>query len=270
MLCFPNAKINLGLHVVERRSDKFHNIETVFYPIGLSDMLEFVVNTEQQFSQSGLQIDGKASDNLVMRAYAILHRDFPLYPLHVHLHKHIPFGAGLGGGSADAAFMLKMLNNDFELHLSSEQLMDYARELGSDCAFFINNKPVYAHERGDQFQPITIDLRNWSICLVNPGIHVPTAEAYTGLTPKKPKYSLHTIMDWGPTSWREYLHNDFEQTVFAKQPQIEQLKTQLYKSGAVYAAMSGSGSSVFGLFAPDTDMPSPSIFGKHFVWQQKL
>ena len=257
-------------YVVERRPDGYHNIETVFYPIGLTDILEFVVAPENRFSQSGIVIDAPAEHNLVNKAYQLLARDFKLLPLHVQLHKHIPFGAGLGGGSSDAAYMLRMLNDNARLQLSSAQLQAYARELGSDCAFFIDNRPVYATQRGDHFEPINLSLKGWGLVLVNPGLHVGTAEAYGGLTPKPAKFPLRECIESDPENWRNCLGNDFEETVFRKHPQIAQLKQHLYDQGAVYAAMTGSGSSVFGLFRPGENLPNSKIFEPYFVWQETL
>lgn len=248
MVSFPNAKINLGLNITEKRADGFHNIETVFYPIPLSDMLEFVPSEKADFTNSGLEIDGPAEDNLVLKAYDLLAQDFDLLPMAVHLHKVIPFGAGLGGGSADAAFMLKMLNEDGNLHLSDDQLEGYARQLGSDCAFFVRNAPVFAYEKGDVFKPVELSLKGKHIVLVNPNIHVSTQVAYGGCAPQVPGASLQDLIELPVERWKDSVVNDFEATVFPKFPRIGEIKAALYAQGAVYAAMSGSGSTVFGIF----------------------
>lgn len=254
MLYFPNAKINLGLHVIEKRADGFHNLETVFYPIGLSDVLEVLPRPTFEFTTSGLVIDGNPHNNLCVKAYNLLKTDFDISPVYMQLHKIIPMGAGLGGGSADAAFVLKALNNEFDLGLNTKQLKNYAAQLGSDCAFFIDNTPSVASGRGEVLQPVNISLKGWHLALVKPDIHVGTAEAYAGITPKKPQHTLTSVINKPVEEWAHFLVNDFEESIFKNHPQIAGIKQQLYALGATYAAMSGSGSTVFGLFKNEVDI----------------
>ena len=270
MLCFPNAKINIGLNVINRRSDGFHNIETVFCPIGLSDILEFVPLPglpagNFTFTLTGTPVEGPAEDNLCVRAYRLLSKDFRLPAVDIHLHKIVPPGSGLGGGSSDAAFMLKYLNIQFNLKLNDDQISDYASELGSDCAFFIRNRPLLGYEKGDRFREIPAFPRNFEIAVVNPGIHIGTAEAYSGVQPGKPTHSLEELIALPMEQWRGAVSNDFERSVFSKYPVIEEIKDRIYQMGAVYASMSGSGSSVYGLFKNHT----PSLndqFPDYFCW----
>src|SRR5688572_14534594 len=178
MIAFPNAKLNIGLNVTERRPDSFHNLESVFYPVQWCDALEILPAKETKFTSSGIEIPGTIESNLCLKAYQLLKTDFELPPVKIHLHKNIPIGAGLGGGSSDAAFTLKLLNQLFELNIAEDKLEDYARKLGSDCAFFIRNKPVFAHEKGDVFEPIKLDLTGYNCVVVYPNLHITTAEAY--------------------------------------------------------------------------------------------
>ena len=253
MLSFPNCKINLGLHNLGKREDGFHNLETVFYPIVFKDALELIPatnnSTEIEFTGTGLPVDGNIADNLCVKAYHLLKKDFPKLPaLKVHLHKTIPMGAGLGGGSADASFMLKMLNDKFKLNLSTDQLLHYALPLGSDCPFFIINKPCFATGRGEVLEEIKVDLAAYKIVLINPGIHINTGWAFSNISPALPKISVKEIVQQPITTWKDELKNDFETAVFAAHPQVKEIKENLYQQGAIYAAMSGSGSTVFGIF----------------------
>ena len=253
MLVFPNCKINLGLNVTKKRSDGFHDIETVFYPVNWCDALEVIENKsptqEFEFSQSGLIISGKPEDNLIYKAYKLITANHSIPPIKVHLHKNLPMGAGLGGGSADAAFFITMLNNKFKLGLSYSEEHELASKLGSDCSFFIKNKAVIAKGRGDEFTDITVNLSKYFILLVFPQINSNTKEAYDGIIPKTPKKELKTIIEKVPINeWESCLFNDFEETIFVKYPEIKNLKELLYNNGALYASMSGSGSSVFGIF----------------------
>jgi 4-diphosphocytidyl-2-C-methyl-D-erythritol kinase len=251
MIVFPNCKINLGLHVLNKREDGFHNLETVFYPLPFKDALESITssNTEIEFTGTGLAVDGSTADNLCVKAYHLLKKDFPqLTSIKIHLHKAIPMGAGLGGGSADAAFMLKMLNEKFKLNLSTAKLLNYALQLGSDCPFFIINKPCFATGRGEILEEINIDLSAYKIVLINPGIHINTGWAFSNITPALPEKSLNEIIQQPIHTWKEDLKNDFETPVFAAHPAIKEIKDTLFAQGAVYAAMSGSGSTVFGIF----------------------
>ncbi|MBV6483790.1 MAG: 4-diphosphocytidyl-2-C-methyl-D-erythritol kinase [Flavobacteriales bacterium] len=248
MIVFPNAKINIGLNVVEKRPDGFHNIESIFYPVlELFDVLEVIISDKLKFTSSGISIPGNNQDNLCLKAYHLIKTDFDVAPVHIHLHKVIPIGAGLGGGSSDAAFTLKVLNQLFELNLTDEQLINYARKLGSDCAFFIKNEPVYAFGKGDEFEPITLDLSKFDIKIEYPNIHVGTAEAYAGVKPKKSEINLKEVIQLPISEWRNKLKNDFEDSIFPNHPQIKALKEQFYSEGALYASMTGSGSAVFGL-----------------------
>lgn len=248
MIGFPNAKINIGLNITEKRTDGFHNLETVFVPVGWCDALEFVVAPELQFSSSGIPIAGDPESNLVMKAYRLLQKEFPLPPLRIHLHKEIPFGAGLGGGSADAAFMLSMLNRQFGLNLSTEQLEGYAAQLGSDCAFFIRNTPAFATGKGEIMEPLRPALNGWVILIVKPPVEVPTVKAFQWVVPQIPSQSLTTLLQLPVQQWKGQVVNQFESSVFQHYPEIGELKERLYEMGAVYASMSGSGSCVFGLF----------------------
>ncbi len=253
MLVFPNCKINLGLHVTEKRPDGFHNIETVFYAIGWHDALEVLENTGSAdpflFSQSGLAIEGPSENNLIYKAWRLMREQKNCPQVRVHLHKHIPMGAGLGGGSADAAFFINTFNDTFNLGFSYEERLSLAAQLGSDCAFFIGNAPVLARGRGNEFSPIRVDLSAYYILVVYPGIHSNTREAYQGLTPKQPAGDLKAIIEKEPVlHWKQLLVNDFETSIFKKHPAVQALKQDLYDAGALYASMSGSGSAVFGIF----------------------
>lgn len=256
MITFPNAKINLGLNIVSKRPDGYHNLETVFYPIPLCDALEIVTAKKNSFTQTGIAIAGDAADNLVMRACQLLKKDYSLPEIDVYLQKNIPFGAGLGGGSADAAFMLKMLNDFAGLQLSIEQLERYGAQLGADVPFFIQNQPVFAEGIGNQFSPISLTLKGYYLVLTKPDIHVSTKDAYAQVKPQAPKKSIREIIASPVETWAADLVNDFERSVFAKFPAIGAIKQKMYDKGAVYASMSGSGSSVFGIFSTlDTDDP---------------
>lgn len=254
MISFPNCKINLGLHIVGKRSDGFHNLETVFYPIAIKDALEIIPSGEEKdilFSASGKLINVQDDDNLCVKAFRILKKDFPQLPnVKMHLHKNIPMGAGLGGGSADASAVLAMLNEMYDLQISKEKLIEYALQLGSDCPFFILNESSFASGRGEVLQPIKIDLSNYKIMIVNPCIHVNTGAAFAGLNANNfsKENLLLQIVQANITTWKNNLKNDFEKPVFAQFPAIENIKNTLYEYGAVYSAMSGTGSTVFGIF----------------------
>ncbi|MHA6248953.1 4-(cytidine 5'-diphospho)-2-C-methyl-D-erythritol kinase [Pontibacter sp. CAU 1760] len=269
MLDFPNAKINLGLYVTAKRPDGFHDLASCFYPVKWCDALEILPAKEMKFTQSGLPVPGDPDNNLCLKAYRLLQQDHNLPPVHLHLHKVIPMGAGLGGGSADAAFTLCILNQLFELKLSPEALEDYARQLGSDCAFFVQNKPVIASERGDVFTPAKLDLSGYNCVLVYPGIHITTAEAYGSIKPKEATCSMRLLLKQDVHVWQDVLHNDFEDALFPKYPELAQVKEKLYAAGASYAAMTGSGSTIYGLF--EGDVPDSLIFPDHYlVWQGAL
>ncbi|MES2107534.1 MAG: 4-(cytidine 5'-diphospho)-2-C-methyl-D-erythritol kinase [Bacteroidota bacterium] len=254
MLIFPNAKINIGLNIINRRDDGYHNLETVFYPVNIKDALEIVVADELSFESSGLEIPGRAEDNLCIKGYHLLKKDFDLPPVKIHLHKNIPIGAGLGGGSADAAFFIRLVNQNFNLGMTDDRMMGYARQLGADCAFFIQNKPVFAFEKGDEFEPIRLDLSKYKIVLVMPAVHVSTAEAYRGVTPAPVKESLMDLIYEPVSEWKKFIKNDFEASVFKNHPEIRGVKAALYQAGAIFASMSGSGASVFGIFDEVPDL----------------
>ncbi len=269
MVTFPNAKINLGLYVTSKRPDGFHNIESCFYPVQWTDVLEIIPAQTFAFSSTGIEIPGDPATNLCAKAYQLLKNDFDLPPVHIHLHKIIPIGAGLGGGSADGAFTIKLLNSTFNLGLQPQQMEVYARQLGSDCAFFIRNEPVFCYGKGDQFEDISLDLSRYFIVLVNPHLHVGTAEAYAGIRPASPKYSIREMLQSPIPSWKDKLSNDFETTAGAKYPDISAIKKTLYTQGALYASMSGSGSTVYGIFEQEKQLSA--IFPQHYiVWQGKL
>lgn len=268
MICFPNAKINLGLNIVSKRSDGFHNIETIFYPIPVQDALEVIPAEKTHFSSLGLTIDGDPENNLVMRGYNLLKHHHNIPPLEIILLKKIPFGAGLGGGSADAAFMLKLLNDYCKLGLSDGDLEGYAAKIGADCPFFIKNKPVFASGIGNCFETINLSLSGYYLCLVKPDIFVSTPEAYAMITPQDPNHSLKKVIEQPIETWRDHMVNDFEPAVFKIHPTIEDIKNKLYKAGALYASMSGSGSSVFGIFRHETNLKH--LFPVDYVWEGKL
>jgi 4-diphosphocytidyl-2-C-methyl-D-erythritol kinase len=250
MLAFPNAKINLGLNITGSRADGFHDIETGIIAVNFRDILEIVPIDKNVvlFESSGLTIPGKSEDNLCLRAYYLLKENFDIPGVKIHLHKVIPMGAGLGGGSSDAAFTIRMLNELFFLNLDADGMMRYASQLGSDCAFFINNAPVVAIGKGDQFETLKPELKGYSVIIVIPSIHVSTAEAYANVEVKNPLENIRSILLSSPVAWKDRLINDFEVPVFRKHEEIKAIKEKLYSEGAVYASMSGSGSAVFGLF----------------------
>lgn len=259
MITFPNIKINLGLSITEKRPDGYHNLETVFYPVALEDALEIRTNPEAQqkftLHQHGMEIAGNPENNLVVKAYLLLDKEFHLPPVEIHLYKHIPSGAGLGGGSSDAAFMLKLLNEHYNLQLSDKQLEDYAATLGADCAFFIKNTPTYAEGIGNIFSPIELSLKGYRIMIVKPDVFVSTREAFANIRPHRPEYPVREVIRRPVAEWKDTLINDFEASVFPQYPVIGKIKEELYHQGAIYASMSGSGSSVFGLFAAGTTLP---------------
>lgn len=247
MLLFPNAKINLGLNITKKRDDGFHELETCMYPIPLCDALEIVKSDKLTFKSTGLEIPGDSNTNLVLKAYELIREAFDIPPVSIHLHKKIPMGAGLGGGSADAAYMLKMLNIEFELGLSPKELRNYAEVLGSDCAFFIDDTAAICTGRGELIEPIDFTLSDLKLVLVKPNIHISTADAYAGIKPKPLVKHIKDII-FNPENLKQELVNDFEASIFPAHPELEKIKTELYEKGAFYAAMSGSGSTMYGLF----------------------
>ena len=255
MLFFPNCKINLGLKILRRRPDGYHDLETIFYPLPLKDTLESIqlpAAETPSFSSYGIPIPGSPENNLCLKAWRLLKNDYPNLPaVHIHLLKNIPIGAGLGGGSADGAWTLKGLDSQFHLGLSQEQLLHYAAQLGSDCPFFILNTPCLGSGRGEKLQPISLDLSPYTFALVDPGIHIGTAQAFGLCSPAENPVPLTTIIAQPIASWRDRLQNDFEFSVFQLHPELEKIKATLYANGALYASLTGSGSSFFGIFPKD-------------------
>lgn len=278
MIVFPNCKINLGLYITNKRPDGFHDIETLFYPISLNDALEVIHDDEKEmvsnhspiishaelpgikFSWSGQAIPGLPTDNICVQAYHLIKQYYNLPSLQMHLHKAIPNGAGLGGGSADGAFCMDLLNKKFNLHIPEEKLNEYALTLGSDCPFFLLNKPAIANGRGEILTPVEFDLSAYNIVLVNPGIHISTVEAFNLITPMKPKNAIAEIIKQSPYEWKDQLENQFEEAVFKLHPILQTIKQKLYLNGAFYASMTGTGSTIFGLFhkeqKPAFDFPA--------------
>ncbi|MBQ2856394.1 MAG: 4-(cytidine 5'-diphospho)-2-C-methyl-D-erythritol kinase [Bacteroidaceae bacterium] len=273
MITYPNAKINLGLNIVEKRTDGYHNLETIFYPINLQDALEVTKlegEKEYELTLSGTPIEGDPDQNLVIKAYRLLKKDFPDMPaIDIHMYKHIPTGAGLGGGSADAAFMIKLLNEKFKLSLSIEKMEEYAATLGADCAFFIQNKPVFATGIGNIFESVQLSLKGYYLVLVKPDIFVSTKDAFALIQPVNPTHSLKEIVRMPIETWRATMKNDFEYSVFQKYPEIAAIKDKLYDMGAIYASMSGSGSSVYGIFREQVEYVD-EIFNGCFCRQRAL
>ena len=305
MITFPNAKINIGLNVVAKRSDGYHDIETVFYPVLLQDALEIklmrpldpaqlrkrieagllvqpddtffpyrLLPRKEDFPCCSLEMTGnefpfKAADNLVVKAYLMLQQDFDLPSIDIKLYKHIPSGAGLGGGSSDCAFMISLLNRRFNLRMRQSTMERYAARLGSDCAFFITNTPSIATGRGEILNPISLSLKGYTILLVKPDVAVSTAEAYAGVTPHKPETALADAVMRPVSEWKDRVFNDFEPSVFAKYPLLADIKEKLYSLGAEYAAMTGSGSTIYGLFRTPLDNPA-ALFPDMFTCQREM
>lgn len=269
MIIFPNIKINLGLWVEALRPDGYHNITSLFYPVPWRDALEIVAAETLQLSLSGIPIPGEKNENLCLKAYRLLADDFALPPVHIHLHKTIPTGAGLGGGSADAAFTLKLLNRLFSLGLDKAALARYALLIGSDCPFFIENRPALAGGRGEILQPFAEQLAEMYLQIVCPPIHISTKEAYRNLQRSTHKMPFKKIVEMPIRRWKTLLHNDFETWAVAAHPQIGVLKRRMYqRQKALYAAMSGSGSAVFGIFS-EKPPKFPTADG-HTIWSGKI
>jgi 4-diphosphocytidyl-2-C-methyl-D-erythritol kinase len=253
---------------VRKRQDGYHDIETCFYSVQWCDVLEIIKSDTFMFSSSGLTIPGSESENLCLKAYQLLKKDFGIGPIHIHLHKVIPMGAGLGGGSSDAAWTLRLLKTVFELNLSDDKLHQYAASLGSDCAYFLQHQPMLGSGRGEVLSPVDIQLKNRYMVILKPEVHVSTADAYAGITPQVPEVSLENILQLPIDQWKNTLVNDFEKTVFKKYPIIKELKEALYGIGARYACMSGSGASVFGIF--DSQVSIPEEFKSLTHWSGML
>ncbi|MBO9619414.1 MAG: 4-(cytidine 5'-diphospho)-2-C-methyl-D-erythritol kinase [Niabella sp.] len=262
MVVFSNCKINLGLHITGKRPDGYHDIETVFYPLPVYDVLELIPADTTALHLYGHPIPGNKEDNIILKAYALLKQQFPdLPPVAFHLLKNIPVGAGLGAGSANGTFALKALDQFFGLQLTPQQLLHTALALGSDCPFFVINQPCYATGRGEALAPISLDLKNYYLLIVNPGIHISTPWAFRQLSPASPVLSLKEAIRKPVTKWVQWITNDFEAVVFKEYPEIKQIKETLHKSGAFFTLMAGSGSTVFGLFEKE---PKPPAFPEHY------
>ena len=248
MILFPPAKVNLGLNILFKREDGYHEIETCMVPISFTDILEITLSDEFEFLQTGLTIPGNLDSNLCVKAFQLMKQKFAISNVRIHLRKQIPMGAGLGGGSADAAYVLKGLNDLFKLNISITELENLAAKLGSDCPFFIQNKPQIARGRGEVLSEIEIDLKGKYLVLLNPGIHVGTKEAYDGVQPRKKPLNIEHVLSRPIETWQTELINQFEESIFPKFSLIKELKNSLIELGALYASMSGSGSSIFGIF----------------------
>jgi len=247
MIVYPNSKINIGLNILQKRADGYHELSSVFYPVkDWYDILEILPSSKFYFSSSGIQIPGK--ENICTKAFKMLKQDLGISNVKIHLHKQIPIGAGLGGGSSDGAFILKALNELFDLNISNTQLEKYALQLGADCPFFIKNTPKYVTGIGDKMIDIDLDLSNYDIKFIFPELHFSTAEAYCGITPKISETHLLDLINQSIENWRGKVKNDFEISTFVKYPQLEKIKKQLYADGAIYASMTGSGSLLYGVF----------------------
>lgn len=272
MVSFPNCKLNLGLCITAKRADGFHALETIFYPLNIFDVLEINPQAENvldvHFSATGLKLDSKDADNLCIKAYNLLKKDFSQMPaVKMHLHKAIPAGAGLGGGSADATAALRMLNFIFDLNISEEKLVDYALYLGSDCPFFINNTPCFATGRGEKLEQIALSLSGYKFLVVFPDLHINTSWAFSHVKPSKPAEALNKIVLQQVNTWKKSLINDFEKPVFNLYPQLKSVKKKLYAMGAVYAGMSGSGSTFFGIFPCNYSIKTEAWPPGYFVWE---
>ncbi len=270
MISFPRCKINIGLHILEKRPDGYHNIETLFYPLGLTDGLEIISsNGNTEFNQSGLPLPQDEKSNLVIKAYDLMKKDYDLPPVKIHLHKKIPPGSGLGGGSSNAANTLLLLNQIFHLGLSDEELAGYAGKLGADCAFFVYNKPMIGKNIGEVFDDVDVDMKGYYIAVVKSDIHVDTKDAYSKVIPEKSRKSLKELISQPISKWKGTIENDFEKTVFKEYPGIEKVKSALFRKGAVYASMTGSGSAVFGIFEHDP-ASLEKVFGEYLVWKERV
>jgi len=291
MIVFPNCKINLGLKILRRRPDGYHDLETIFYPLPLKDVLECIRETSEansantpnepdpettapapesgqpQFTSYGLPIPGDPANNLCLKAWSLLKNDFPdLPPVHIHLLKNIPIGAGLGGGSSDGAWTLKCLNNQFHLGLQKDELQKYAAQLGSDCPFFIINTPCIGGGRGEQLQPIELNLGNYTFALVDPGVHISTAKAFALCSPAENRTPLTAIITCPIETWRDALQNDFEPPIYQLHPELAHIKATLYKHGALYASLTGSGSSFYAIFEKGK-APAVSPFHDSYIYR---
>lgn len=271
MVVFPNCKINLGLHVVSKRKDGYHNIETLFYPVPLKDALEIIPSeTKTSFTATGIPINASPMDNLCFKAYSLMKKKYQLPQVNIHLHKIIPYGAGLGGGSSNAAFTINTLNKLFELGIPLQQKLKIASNIGADCSFFIQNKAILAKGTGNIFSELSISLTGYYLVIVKPNVGISTKEAYSGIRINKKKQTLKEILSQPINQWKNILNNDFEPHILTRYPEIKAIKQELYNCGAVYASMSGSGSAVYGIFSKKID--AKNIFKKenYFVFQSFL
>jgi len=268
MLVFPNAKINIGLYITAKREDGFHDIETVFYPIGVYGMLEMIPSKKHSFSISGIEIPITKENNICLKTFSLLQEKYSLPPVKIHLHKNIPIGAGLGGGSSDAAFMLKLTNEIFNLNLSDDEFQNFAIQLGSDVSFFLHNKPVLARGRGEILSEIDLSLNTKYLVVIYPNIHISTRDAYSNIKPKHQRYSLVDLIKEPISEWKDIIFNDFEERLFLRYNALKEIKDELYRQGAIYASMSGSGSSIYGVF--DNMVSLKNINPKYYIFQSKL
>jgi len=267
MVTFPNSKINLGLNIISKRDDGFHNIETCFYPLSLTDVLEILPSDKLEFIQTGLPILANTGENICLKAYHLLSADYQLPKVKIHLHKCCPIGAGLGGGSADAAYTLSTIDKMLNLNIPREKLNEYALTLGSDCSFFLQNQPMIGSGRGDRLKPIDLSLKGFQILIIKPQITISTAVAYQWISPQ-PADSIDQILSKPITSWKEKLKNNFENPVFEHYPILKHLKESLYDAGALYASMSGSGSALFGIF--EANIKTDNLFSDVWFWYGNL
>lgn len=267
MVIFPGSKINIGLNITAKRSDGYHDLESIFFPIPLSDILE--INKSDHFSIeiSGLPIQGNSTDNLVVKAYQLMVDHYQISPVKIHLHKIVPMGAGLGGGSADGAATLVSLNNLFELNVSNAKLEVLAQSLGSDCPFFIENQPAYVQGTGDILTALPLNLDTYWIQLIHPGIHISTALAFSQITPKA---LSHSLTEWSKaplSAWKDRFTNDFEKGIFSQFDEIRRIKERMYENGALYASMTGTGSSVYGIYSSKPiSICNQSDLSSYFEW----
>jgi len=275
MICFPNAKINIGLNILSKRDDGFHNLESVMYPLTgvVYDALEIVRSSKLDVRCSGTTIPGNPEDNLCVKAYNLIAKDYPLPPINIYLHKAIPMGAGLGGGSADGAFMIRLLNDEFELGLAWGELHHYAKQLGSDCSFFVTNKPAFAEGKGDELESVQLSLSNYHIAVAYPNIHINTATAYSEFDKaegrrQKAEGGLENLIQLPIENWKDNIVNDFEEVIFPKYSEIKKIKEKLYSLGALYVSMSGSGSAVYGIFKKEVKVKK--YFKEFMVWEGEL
>ena len=270
MISYSPCKLNIGLEIISKRADGFHNLETVMYPVPLYDIIEIdsISVNQFEFTQSGILVNTDTTDNLVYKAWTLLNSEYHFGGIKVHLHKQIPMGAGLGGGSANAATMIKMLNQLFNLSISNEEMEQKAAQLGSDCPFFIRNTPVFAYNTGTDFLDLALNLSTYHLVIIKPDVSVSTQQAYSGIKPKKANINLQTLSELSIDEWQDKVVNQFENHIFSQLPELEKIKEKLYNYGAVYSAMSGSGSAIYGLFKSE---PNKLNFDEsYFVWQGKL